>query len=62
MAYGTPGADVPDPLVVAIEALRAEVEALKGRLAQLEGGQPREAESGAAVVSLPVGERAGRQA
>ena len=62
VAYGTPGADVPDPLVVAIEALRAEVEALKGRLAQLEGGQPREAESAAAVVSLPVGERAGRQA
>ncbi len=63
VAYGTPGADVPDPLVAAIEALRAEVDALKGRLAQVENSDGRSEESGSAVVRpLAVGERAGRQA
>jgi serine O-acetyltransferase len=63
VAYGTPGADVPDPMVVALEALRAEVDALKGRLAQVEEGNGRGAEGASAVVRpLAVGERAGRQA
>ena len=63
VAYGTPGADVPDPLVVAIEALRAEVDALKGRLAQVEDNKERSEESGSAVVRpLAVGERTSRQA
>jgi len=63
VAYGTPDADVPDPLVVAIEALRTEVNALKERLAQVEDSNGRSAESGSAVVHpLAVGERTSRQA
>ncbi|MHB1218673.1 MAG: serine O-acetyltransferase [Alphaproteobacteria bacterium] len=62
MAYGTPGADVPDPLVAAIEALRGEVDALKARLAQVEDGKERGAEGDPAMARpRAMGERAGRQ-
>ena len=39
-AYGTPTDGLPDPVARAIEALQAEVAQLRGRVVELEAGQP----------------------
>jgi serine O-acetyltransferase len=39
-AYGTPSGDLPDPVVRAIDTLRAQVTALESRLRQVEGHAP----------------------
>ena len=38
MAYGTPTGDIPDPIVRALDGLLGEVQSLRARVNQLEGG------------------------
>ena len=39
MAYGTPTGDIPDPIVRALDGLMGEVQSLRARVNQLEGGE-----------------------
>ena len=57
VAYGTPSADVPDPLIATVETLRGQVAALRAELSSL-AGRVSAAESNGAGAS-PTGPSAG---
>ena len=42
VAYGTPGGELPDPMVKALDALTGEIEALRARIEFLETGEGEE--------------------